>query len=79
MEKKLDDIVNEVIRKDCRKEAKEILSLSTNRDVKEFIKYYEKKDFNICCLHLDFLKSKLIKRGKMNKGGCFGNPFDDEE
>jgi len=68
-----DKIINEVIRKDCRKEAKEIISLSTQSEVDEFIKYYEKDNFNTCCLHLDFLKHKLVKRGKMESGGCFGN------
>jgi hypothetical protein len=79
MEKSLKKIVNEVIRKDCRKEAMEILSLSPQNGVDEFIKYYEDDDFNICCMHLDFLKYQLIKEGKMTKGGHFGQPYTNDD
>ena len=41
-------------------------------------KYYKDNKSNICCLHLDFLKDKLIKEGKMEKGGSFGGTFDEE-
>jgi hypothetical protein len=37
--KEFESIVNKVIRKDCREEAIEILSLSTQSDIEEFIKY----------------------------------------
>ena len=71
----LKKIVKEVIRKECRKEALEILKLSSQEDVDKFIEYYEDDNFNICCLHLDFLKEKLVKSKKMKEDGCFGNPF----
>jgi hypothetical protein len=71
----LKKIVKEVIRKECRKEALEILKLSSQEDVDKFIEYYEDDNFNICCLHLDFLKEKLVKAKKMKEDGCFGNPF----
>lgn len=72
-------IVQKVIRKGCRKEANETLSMSTKKGVGEFVKYFKDGKENICCMHLDFLKYELIKKGKMQKGGCFGSPFDEEE
>jgi len=71
-------IVKKVIGKFCQKEANKILSLSSKEGVDEFIKYYKDNKSNICCLHLDFLKDKLIKEGKMEKGGSFGGTFDEE-
>jgi hypothetical protein len=75
--KELKKIVDEVIRKECRKEALEILSLSDSKGIEEFKYYYNENNHNICCLHLDFLKSKLIKSGKMEDNGCFGKPFTE--
>jgi len=76
--KELKKIVTEVIKKECKKEALEILKLSPAKGVNEFIEYYKKKEFNTCCMHLDWLKCNLIKEDKMEKGGYFGNPFDED-
>lgn len=73
----LKKIVNDVVRKDCRKEALEILSLSSKEEVDVFIKYHNEDNDNICCLHLDYLKAKLVKDGKMPSGGHFGMPFTE--
>lgn len=77
MKKKLEKIINDIIKNNCRKEALEILSLSSQPDVDLFVKYYNEKSSNICCLHLDYLKAKLVKEGKMQSGGCFGMPFTE--
>ncbi len=75
--KSLIKIVNEVIKKSARKEAMEILSKSSQKDVDEFIKYYKDKKLNICCLHLDKLKSDLVDNNKIthNKKDHFGHTF----
>jgi anthranilate/para-aminobenzoate synthase component II len=33
---------------------------------------------NIFCIHLDNLKSNLVKEGKMEKSNCFGMQFHPE-
>jgi hypothetical protein len=76
---KIKKIVNEEIREDCREEAFEILSKSTDSEVEEFIKYHNEDKGNICCLHLDYLKSKLVECNKMTKEGCFGELFTNED
>lgn len=73
----LEKIVNEQIRKDCREEALKILSLSSEDEVNQFIKYHNENNGNICCLHLDYLKAKLVKDNKMPSGGHFGMPFTE--
>lgn len=73
--KKLKTILKEILREDCVDEAIEILANSSKEGVEEFYKYYNEKKHNICCMHLDYLKCKLIKEGKMKDDGCFGFPF----
>ena len=68
-------IVNAVLCKESRKEAMDILTLSSEDDVQKFIKYYKEDNYNVCCLHLDFLKDKLVEKGLMKDEGCFGHPF----
>ena len=66
-------IVKEVIREDCREEAKKILELSDEEVLDEFISYYDKKQFNIVCLVVDSAVDKLIENNKwiIKKGGYF--------
>lgn len=70
-----DYIVDEVIRKEARDEAKLILRTASDEQMDEFIQYYKAKSFNICCMHLDTIKYKLVKDGKMiqNVNDCFGD------
>lgn len=72
---KIEEIVNEVIIDYARKEALDILELAPEKDKLEFIKYYNDKNFNCCCLHLDFIKHNLVKDGKMKlkEGDNFGD------
>ena len=74
---KLTKIVNEVIKKSAREEALKILKLSSKKGIDEFIKYYKDDKHNICCLHLDKLKSDLVSNDKMtyNKTDNFGHMF----
>ena len=62
------------------KEALEILSLATQKEVDEFIEYHDKDMGNICCLHLDFIKFRLVKEGKMNYDDSdgFGDPLNEQ-
>jgi len=70
--KEIKKIVNDLIKKECRAEALEILSKSSEQEVQKIIDYYNKDNEIACCMHLDYLKNKLIKNGIMKDGGCFG-------
>ena len=65
--------VRKEIRKDCWKEAYEILSLCEEKDRQDFIKYHQEDKGNICCMVLDFAKGKLVKDGLMEQkpDDCF--------
>lgn len=71
-------IITHEIAKQFRKEAKEIIKLTTDKHRQDFIDYYNKDQGNICCLVLDAAKQELIKEGKMilNAGDGFGKPFE---
>ena len=66
------------IAKQFRKEAREIIMLTTDKDRQEFIDCHNKDQGNICCLILDATKRDLVKEGKMtfNKSDGFGQPLD---
>lgn len=61
------DIVNEVITKTARKEALEILNLSEKEDIDKFTNYYYENNFNACCMHLDYMKDKLVHENKIKQ------------
>ena len=69
--------VRKEIRKDCWKEAYEILELCEEKDRQDFIKYHQEDKGNICCLVLDFAKNKLVDEGKMEQkpDDCFKDPY----
>jgi hypothetical protein len=77
LSKELINAVEYLIRENLRKEAKNILILTTDKNRKEFLEHYCKDEGNICCLVLDFAKIELVKEGKMkqNKNDGFGKPF----
>ena len=70
--------VRKEIRKDCWKEAYEILELCEEKDRQDFIKYHQEDKGNICCLVLDFAKKKLVGTGKMEQkeSDYFHDPAD---
>ena len=45
----VEKIINEVLRKEVRKEALFIMSMAEEKDIKDFFSYYKKKQFNIVC------------------------------
>ena len=65
--KQTEKIVEEILAEVCRSEANKILSLSDTKEVQDFVKYYKENKKNICCLHLDYLKGNLVKKGKMKQ------------
>ena len=69
--------VRKEIRKDCWKEAYEILELCDETDRQDFIKYHNEDKGNICCLVLDFTKKKLVGTGKMEQKE--GDHFKDAD
>jgi len=66
-------IVNEIIRKESRQEAINVLNQATNDEINEFINYYNDEKHNICCLVIDTIKDRLISENKMSSDGDFGN------
>lgn len=74
--KSLKEIVTEVIIEDAREEALEILTKASPNRVNEFMGYYNKHKFNICCMHLDVIKMDLVHYGimKQNPNDKFGDP-----
>ena len=79
-----ESIINKEIIQNCRVEAKEIVneSIKLSKEDTTFVLllcelyvYHKENMGNIFCLHLDFLKSKLIEKDIMKDDGCFGKPF----
>lgn len=70
-------IIDSLIAKEFRDEAKEIIKLTNNKNRKDFIDYYNHDQGNVCCLVLDFAKDELIIKKKIvfNTKNRFGNPF----
>jgi len=68
------EIIKDLISKEFRKEALEILDNSTEEERKKFSDYYNSEKYNICCMVLDTIKDRLVKDGIMT-GGDFGNNF----
>ena len=72
--------IDKTLRKDVRNEAKEILSLTTDEERKNFMSAFEADKGNICCLILDFAKKDLVEAGKMTQkeDDVFGKWFLEE-
>jgi len=75
--KECNKVVNELIAKEFRMEAKEIIRLTTDLYREEFLLYHEQVKENICCLVLDKAKRQLIAEGKLKskEEDAFGKPF----
>lgn len=69
--------VRKEIRKDCWKEAIEILKICDEKDRQDFFRYHQEDKGNICCMVLDFAKKKLVDEGKMEQKetDCFKDPY----
>jgi hypothetical protein len=72
MSENIKKIVKEVIAKEYREEAMDILSKSSQKDVDKFIRYYKKGNYIACCMQLDSLKTKLVEDKLMSNDGAFG-------
>ena len=78
------EIIEEWIKEECRREARSIIKKMLSWDTRytytllvELIIYHEKEMGNALCLHMDFMQSKLVEFGKTKKSKCFGFPFGD--
>lgn len=71
-------IVKDLIKKESRAEAMEILEKSDYKKVGEFLYHYHSDLGNIACLVLDTAKHILVKNKKMKqrKKDSFGNEID---
>jgi hypothetical protein len=69
--------INKEIAEEFRKEAKEIIKLTTDDVRNEFLMHYNNNRGNISCLVLDKAKYDLIAEGKLvsKDGDAFGKPF----
>lgn len=63
----LQKVVNDLLRKEARKEAMEILEKSEHEKVGEFLDFYYGGMENIACLTLDTAKDILVKKKKTMK------------
>lgn len=64
----IENIINELLREDVRKEATEILTKCSDERYNEFMDYYnDKSKHNVCCLVLDFAKKELVEKGQMEQ------------
>lgn len=68
LKKKCRKAVDIEIYKKARKEANQILELTTKGMRMEFLYYHHKDQGNICCLLLDKAKEELVKYGIMVQG-----------
>jgi predicted nucleic-acid-binding protein len=75
--KKYEEIIDSLIAREFRVEAKEIMMLTTNKYRNDLIKYLIENQGNICCLVIDAAKRDLINSGINfeNNGNAFGNPL----
>jgi len=70
-------IIDMIIAKEYRDEAKQIIRLTTDKHRQDFLKYHRNDQGNICCLVLDTAMRDLISEGKIipNEKHAFGNPL----
>lgn len=68
------EIITEVIKKEARKEAVDIMSKCDSKYIDQLLYNYNKKSFNIVCMVIDVAKWKLIedKKMKSKKNDHFG-------
>ena len=77
------DIIDDVIEKDCREEAEKIIKYHINGDflmrfqLLNVYKEYLNEDIDALILEIDNLKLKLIKDNVIPEKGCFGVNLDD--
>ena len=77
--KSIEEIIQEVIKKEARQEALTIMQNASKEEIDEFYKYYNKNSYNIVCLVIDKIKFDLVKKCLLpqNNDDEFGH-FDFE-
>jgi predicted DNA binding CopG/RHH family protein len=70
-------VIFELIAKEYRKEALDIMMRSSKELIGEFLYYYHSGKDNIVCLVIDSAKIELVKKKKMKQGlkDQFGKPY----
>jgi hypothetical protein len=79
IDKNIKKIVTDLIRKEARSEALEILEKCSEHRFNEFLAYHIKDSGNICCMVLDVAKSELVASNQMKHdvNDHFGSPYLD--
>ena len=68
-------MVNDVIKKEARKEAITILNLASDKDIRFIREVYLNENYNVFCLHLDKIKNDLVKENKLTDDNFGGELF----
>lgn len=63
--KEMKRVITEVVKKEARKEALDIMSKCDMKYINGLHKYYNDKSFNVVCMVIDSAKCKLIQDKKM--------------
>ena len=58
-------IVDKLIMKTARNEAKKLLKLCNEKEAKDFLYYYHSDSCNVSCMVLDTIKDRLKKENKL--------------
>ena len=71
------EIVNNIICKEARQEALQILDSCSELRFNEFMTYFINGKESICCMVLDVAKSELVNTNQMihNESDHFGSPY----
>lgn len=64
---KIKRIINEVFVDVARPEVISIINLSEDTLIDELEDLYESNKHNICCLHMDLMKMRLVELGSMSQ------------
>ena len=77
LQKKLEKIISNLVAKEFRKEALNVLLKTDSELLGQFLYYYYSNIGNVACMVIDSAKAKLVKKGKMkqSKTDGFGMPF----
>jgi len=63
----LEEIIQGLIKPEARQEALKIMTLASDKDLNEFIQYYNEKSYNVCCLIIDKVKTNLVEQNKLTQ------------
>ena len=77
LKKKLTEVIKDLIAKEYRKEALDIMTKTNDKRIGEFLYYYYSGLENTACMVIDSAKQELVKEKKMKQGkkDQFGKPL----